>query len=101
MYWRVSGGEGYAIRQGRWKLVHDIAMPEPKLYDLDADPGEDQDLAQSEPKVVAALRDAYLQWAAGLEAPRWTEGHTANTTAERTRAEEAGARQFPMPWLRD
>ncbi|MFZ5476814.1 MAG: sulfatase, partial [Myxococcota bacterium] len=41
-----------AVREGDWKLVRD---PEPRLFDLDADPGETRDLAAERPDVVARL----------------------------------------------
>ena len=98
LYWRVSGGEGYAVRDGDWKLVHDVGMNAPELYDLANDIGEDHDLATERPAVVGRLTRAYLRWVEGLETPRWTEGHTRNTTEERARARDAGTRQFPRPW---
>ncbi|MEZ6121505.1 MAG: sulfatase-like hydrolase/transferase, partial [Pirellulaceae bacterium] len=45
LYWRVCGGEGFAVRNGDWKLVHDVGMSSPELYNLADDPAEDQDLS--------------------------------------------------------
>lgn len=42
-----------ALRQGRW---HFIEAPRPELYDLEADPGEQRNLASEERRTVAALR---------------------------------------------
>ncbi|HYH47753.1 MAG TPA: sulfatase-like hydrolase/transferase, partial [Thermoanaerobaculia bacterium] len=42
-----------ALRQGRW---HFIEAPRPELYDLEADPGEQRNLASAERRTVAALR---------------------------------------------
>lgn len=100
LYWRVSGGAGYALRRGNFKLVHDIAMNEPALYDLTSDPGEDHDLAHERPELVSQLLSQYERWAQELEPPRWTDGHTRNTTDERTSASEAGTRQYPMIWAK-
>ena len=49
-----------AIRDARYKLVNHR-----ELYDLQADPGERQDLADRHPEVVSRLRAAYDAW--------WTE----------------------------
>ncbi len=99
IFWRVSGGEGYAVRHGKWKLVHDVGMSLPELYDLTTDIGEDHDQSKNEPQVVALLQRQFRVWNATLEAPRWTEGHSQNTIRERTKAKEAKTRQWPMPWI--
>jgi arylsulfatase A-like enzyme len=41
------------LRRGNWKYIH---QPEPELYDLARDPGEQQNLVSSQPDRVAALR---------------------------------------------
>lgn len=99
IYWRVSGGQGFAVRQNNWKLVHDIAMDRPMLYDLANDIGENQDRAAQNPVRLENLLKEYAKWSNTLEQPRWTEGHTQNTTTERRAATAAGTRQFPMPWV--
>jgi arylsulfatase A-like enzyme len=48
-----------AVRQGPWKLVHlDIRSDNPRyeLYNLDDDPGEENDLAAAEPDRMEALK---------------------------------------------
>ena len=101
LHWRVCGGDGWAVRRGDWKLVRDVSMPAPALYDLSRDVGEDRDLAAEEPERVAELLALHEAWDAGLEAPRWTEQHARNVTQERAKAREAGTRHFPTPWLSD
>ena len=52
-------GGRQAVRQGPWKLVHmDIRSDNPRyeLYNLDTDPGETDDLAASNPDIVARLQ---------------------------------------------
>ena len=99
LHWRVCGGEGWAVRRGSWKVVQDIAMARPELYDLALDPGENHDLATEHPEVLAELVELHQQWDRTLVKPRWTDGHVGNTTMERGRAAEAGTRQFPMDWI--
>ena len=98
LYWRVSGGDGYAIRDGNWKLVKDVGMKTHQLFDLSTDTGEDRDRSSSHPDLVKKLDEKYRNWSRKLERPRWTEGHTQNTVEERKAAEKAGARQYPMKW---
>jgi arylsulfatase A-like enzyme len=49
----------HAIRDGRWKLITSLedTRVADALYDLDADPGERQNVAATNPDVVARLRD--------------------------------------------
>ena len=95
LYWRVCGGKGYAIRHGDWKLVHDVCMDKPMLYNLAKDLGEDQNLIKSNPEKFEHLQRLYQAWSGTLEEPRWTESHEKNTIYERNKAREAGTRQYP------
>jgi len=101
LHWRVCGGEGWAVRRGRWKLVRDVSMEAPALYDLEQDLGEDRDLAAEKPVLVAELEALHAAWDAGLVAPRWSDGHRRSVSMERDKASEAGQRQFPMVWDED
>lgn len=100
LYWRVSGGKGYAVRHGRWKLVHDIPMEKPSLYDLEQDAAEDHDLSTDYPQVCQQMTARYQAWNRQLEAPRWQDGHPANSRKESAAAKAAGTRQYPMPWTK-
>ena len=51
-----------ATRDGKWKLGTDYDGAHPRLYDLDADPGEKADLAAREPARVEAMRAPLLAW---------------------------------------
>ncbi|MEQ1858517.1 MAG: sulfatase-like hydrolase/transferase [Chthoniobacteraceae bacterium] len=61
LYWRY--GAQFALREGRWKLVH--AGKQTELFDVDADPGETTDLAAREPERAAEL---LARWRA-IDAP--------------------------------
>jgi len=73
-----------AIRSGRWKLIFGPgsgppAGTRPQLYDLEADPGETRDLADSQPREVARLRELMERY---LAMGRSTPGPAvANDTA--------------------
>jgi arylsulfatase A-like enzyme len=52
-------GGRQAVREGPWKLVHlDIRSERPRyeLYNLDTDPGEENDLAAAKPEIVEHLK---------------------------------------------
>lgn len=70
-------GHETAVRQGRWKLKTaksnrhaDYEMVEVELgtflYDLEADPGESQDLATQHPQVVERLTRLHAEWRARM-----------------------------------
>lgn len=99
LYWRVSGGKGFAVRKGDWKLIRDIGMNSHELYNLSTDLAEDQDQSSNHFERVVELMGEYETWDELLETPRWKEGHTKNTLNERAAAEKAGTRQWPMPWI--
>lgn len=46
-----------AVRSGHWKMVLNYETDEAELFDLAADPGEGNNLAQLRPDVVKTLRD--------------------------------------------
>lgn len=59
-----------AIRQGQWKLVWQTTLPSrTELFDLQADPGEAQDLSAREPQRVAELKRRVEALAAEAVAP--------------------------------
>lgn len=58
----------YAIRDDRYKLIHDTARGAEELYDVVADPAESRNLVSSDPLRAAFYREALLEWIS--EAPR-------------------------------
>jgi arylsulfatase A-like enzyme len=73
---RAGGGEDLQLglqgtlrsaADGRFKLVQDLAGGPPKLFDLQADPGETKDVLAAERRAYAHLRDALARWLAQSE----------------------------------
>ena len=66
-----------AIRSGKWKLLEYFEDGRVELYDLEADPGEQKDLAEVRSDVALRLRDRLARWRAAVGAqmpqpnPRW------------------------------
>ena len=91
VYWRF--GPQKAIRKGPWKLVdwRDFAKKQNsgwQLYDLAKDIGEKNDLATSQPKLVAELRAAWDAWDSRNIAPLWHGSPTEDPTAPESKAEK-------------
>jgi hypothetical protein len=51
------------LRDGRWKLIHELEAGQSVLYDLAEDPDERCDVAPLHPEVAAAYREHLLRWA--------------------------------------
>jgi arylsulfatase/arylsulfatase A len=63
----------WAVRSGRWKLVHapgyqvDAGRPgPPRLFEVERDPGEAHDVAAEHPDVVRALEAQHALWIASF-----------------------------------
>jgi arylsulfatase A-like enzyme len=52
------------LRDGRWKLLHELESGRSRLYDLGADAGERHDLSAQFPERAEAYREHLLRWAA-------------------------------------
>ena len=55
----IAGGDGMALYRPPWKLV--VADP-PLLYDVFADPLEEDDLAARHPDIVASMSETAAAW---------------------------------------
>jgi arylsulfatase A-like enzyme len=61
-YSNQGGFPGGAVRVGAHKLIERYEDGRVHLYDLDADPGEREDLAAARPEVTARLRERLHAW---------------------------------------
>lgn len=68
-----GGGPCSAVRSGNWKLIEFFESGAAELYDLAADPGEQRDLAKSEPKRAEEMLAKLRAWQASTAAPRPTQ----------------------------
>jgi arylsulfatase A-like enzyme len=59
------------IRDGRWKLIHEVESARSLLFDLESDPEERRDVSGLHPHRVALWRDLLLDRARAARA-RWT-----------------------------
>jgi arylsulfatase A-like enzyme len=70
LYWEFhERGFQQAVRMGRWKAVRLAAGAPLALYDLEADPREERDVAAAHPGIVKVI-EAYLQ-TARTPSQRW------------------------------
>ncbi len=75
LFWRRGGSNKghYAVRSSDWKLYINKQLKNPKweLYNLDTDIGEQNDLAEAHPEIVARLQAKLDTWESGLIDPLW------------------------------
>ena len=65
LFWRV--GQDGACRHGAWKLV--VQGNKEEMYNLEADPGEEEDLIGKVPDIHERLRAAYDEWQGHMMPP--------------------------------
>lgn len=90
LYWRQQGSGGsIAIREGKWKLIHNRAETgaKPELYDLSQDMEESKDLSQENPEVMAKLSKKMKSWESELKEPLWGAG-SASKPLNRDKADK-------------
>jgi len=75
LYWRL--GDQMAIRSGDYKLVRSVGEPDlrARLYHVQSDIGESQDLAAKMPEKVKQLQADWDAWSATLATPLWPGNH--------------------------
>jgi arylsulfatase A-like enzyme len=95
LFWRVIGGQGYAVRHGDLKLVKPAARDEVMLFDLASDIREMHNLAASRPADVRRLQQLYDAWNAELMDPLWSDPHGENVKKERDGVMEFRRRALP------
>ena len=67
-----------AVREGRWKLVEHYDSDRDELFDLDADPGETNDLSADQPARTVAMRARLRQWRSQVGAQENTPNPSLN-----------------------
>lgn len=70
LFWRMDGGEAFAVREGNWKWMRTYSNP-PELYNLADDLGEARNVAAQHPEIAARLAASAAEWNRGLVRPLW------------------------------
>ena len=70
LFWKLAGYS--AARVGKWKLYLEPKKGIAKLFDLDADPAEKNDLSADHPDIFRDLMDRYSAWDKSLPPRAWT-----------------------------
>lgn len=70
LFWKLAGYS--AARLGRWKLYLEPKKGIARLFDLEADPGEKNDLSATCPDVFRDLMERYRAWDESLPPRAWT-----------------------------
>ncbi|MFZ5830389.1 MAG: sulfatase [Planctomycetota bacterium] len=85
LYWRYACGDGVfgrALRDEQYKMVSSVYKEKTLLFDLQADPYEQHDIAADHPEIVRALTERYARWENKMVQPLWEDGHGPNVRNE-------------------
>ena len=78
MYWRM-GLDGFAIREGDWKLAKGRSGSRIELYHLNPDgTGEFTDVAAANPEKFQELVRDFVAWEATVDKLKWTNAVNVN-----------------------
>jgi arylsulfatase A-like enzyme len=67
-YTNQGSQPGGALRQGDWKLIENYEDGRLELYNLEADPAEQNDLASGQPERAAAMQQELSRWRTRMNA---------------------------------
>jgi uncharacterized sulfatase len=96
LVWR--SGPYQALRDGDWKLQVSDRPPQARLFDLEADPLEHDDLAEQEPARVEAMRRALEVHDREQAAPLWPSVLEAPVPVDKTLADPEAADDAYVYW---
>lgn len=72
LFWRQHGGQGEkAVRLGKWKLHRPAGSSAGKLFNLDEDVAETNDVSAKHPEMKQKLETLLDDWNAQLKEPLW------------------------------
>lgn len=71
-----------AARDGKWKVICDYDGGNPRLYDLEADPGEARDLTASQADIANRLVKAAVAWHHSMPADKGPDFSNAGAPAD-------------------
>lgn len=66
VFWQLSSRYRHdtctAVRMGRYKMIEYLASGDVELFDLESDPMESKNLAETQPELRDAMRDLIIAW---------------------------------------
>ena len=91
LYWHYphyhgsSWKPGAAIRNGKWKLLEFYESNHTELYNLEEDPGEQKNLAETHPDQTSRLLTALHQWqdTIGAQRPKKNPTYSGNINIDK------------------
>jgi arylsulfatase A-like enzyme len=64
-------GPTWAVRHQKWKLILPFGRESTELYDIEADPYEESDIAAEHPEIRRQLQESFDKWNSELVEPAW------------------------------
>ncbi|MBM1107215.1 sulfatase [Aurantibacter crassamenti] len=86
-YGNQGGDPSSIIRLGNWKLIHYWEDNLDELYNLETDPGENNNIAQTNIEITKALNENLLSWLKSVDANMASEDTEYNAALDKQRHE--------------
>jgi len=69
LFWRMRDMQAEVVRHGSWKYMN--VRSQVRLFDLEADPSETNDLAAAKPEIIQDLAARFAAWDSEMAEPLW------------------------------
>ncbi|MFN3237697.1 MAG: sulfatase-like hydrolase/transferase [Pseudomonadales bacterium] len=96
LFWRA--GDYRTVRHHDWKLAVDPLMGNTFLFDLSKDPGEENNIADAHPEVVAQLQDLLAAHNAEMVPPLWDSSSASAINVDKHLREEISPDDTYIYW---
>ena len=94
-FWRVVGGDEWAVRKDKYKLIYSKYRNRRYLFNLAEDPRERSNLIGKRESISRELESEFREWNTQLVAPLWSDAHTKHQIEDYRDLQETRRKALP------